>query len=238
MTAEKLRDLSWAEKREFVVLTASEYEAISHIPRLPERHIKHLRKAKRLKKDIKLLLTDGETKFALALLKENELVLESTFYLPKLNKIVSLYQAIIHPRALELLVAKGVELGVDEFNFFYSEYSQNYKVNFRRLSLIIENAQIQSWNFYRPKVNFYTHNLFSLPFPQNTTIYYGNWEKKTKAQKHIGHAAFINGPEGGFSAKEKEYLAKNFYPLWLSQNILRSETAAICAIYELKALTD
>ena len=54
--------------------------------------------------------------------------------------------------------------------------------------------------------------------------------------KKFKKVIILIGPEGGFSDKEYKSLQNISIVLGLGENILRTETAAICAIHEINSL--
>lgn len=227
------------QRWQYVVVSQAEFESIARGGEFPARHLHHLRKARRLRGDLSLLLSNGEGELAEATLLAHAReanILRREKISPRASK-VSLYQAVIHPSKLEILVAKATELGVDEICLYWADFSQKYSLKKPRLEAIVENAQMQAWNLFRPRLTILDAKLKDISFPQAATVFYGDWEKSGVFVPPNSWAIFVNGPEGGFSRTELAHLKKSGRPLNLSKHVLRSETAAICAVYALKALT-
>ena len=230
------------EKREYLVVTPEEFSAITKKPEIARRHIDHLRKSRRLRGDIPLAICDGQGSYLWAILSSAnklELVTKIEQVEPRGNLVI-LMQALIREKNAEWLVQKCTELGVGKIIFFKGDFSSAHALNFRRIALIVENAMMQSLNFFRPVVEFAAEPLGGWCFPSPATLFYGAVDP-VESQAQIlalpSPLIFINGPEGGFSPCEFEWLTQYALPLRLSEQVLRSETAAICGVFRLKALT-
>ena len=151
----------------------------------------------------------------------------------KIIKNQNLYLAIacIKPKNLELAVAKATELGVSEIFVLQTQFTQIYHINIVRLRKIIIESCEQSNRISIPVI----HDMCRLTTFLNT-ITNCNWGVcNPKATQYI-YDSHINGvivgPEGGWSSAELQLLEK-ISQIKLSDNILRSETAAITAVGQL-----
>lgn len=138
----------------------------------------------------------------------------------------------------DIVVQKAVELGVSKLLPVQTEYTAVSKIKIERLQNQIIEAAEQSRRQDLPKIE-------PLTDLQNVLL---KWEKNRKliyldetgagssfvAQSQFMNepAAFLIGPEGGFSKKELEILKNMSYTVGISlgNRILRSETAAIAAL--------
>lgn len=160
------------------------------------------------------------------------------------NKLkTGLINSMVKRPALELIVQKATELGIDFLHFVKTERSVAENENVERYLRIAESAAMQSRNPWLPEIQLF-NSLLEYPFAKSGARYFwGDWnaeEKIDDLKPETGNEilAFINGPEGGWGDEEKIFLAKSFHPVQLSKNVLRTETAAIVATYHLRSLAD
>ena len=136
----------------------------------------------------------------------------------------------IKPENMKLVIEKCTELGATDFYMLDSKYT-NYNNNIEKLRRIAILASEQSERLDVPGIHS-TEKLdkFTAHLPEKYT-WYTALERAPDARQGTeitnSDVGFIIGPEGGFSATEREILYTKTTPLTLSRNILRSETAAI-----------
>jgi 16S rRNA (uracil1498-N3)-methyltransferase len=142
---------------------------------------------------------------------------------------------VIKPDKTKFLMEKCTELGVTDFYPLISRYT-NYNVNLSKSKLIVTGAAEQSERLDIPHIHSETKfENFVNDLPLNF-----NWISAVERQisksildieivPHMNYG-FIIGPEGGFSQTEIELLLEKTIQVTLSNNILRSETAAISCI--------
>ena len=161
---------------------------------------------------------------------------------------VILYQSLIKGKNMDLIIRQAVEAGVTAVVPVETEYSQIRLKDFRnekpeRWQRIIKEAMQQCGTSIHttvetmirvediPPVSSYETGLFFHQCPM---------EKKSIHQHLDGHfekVFLFVGPEGGLSKKDIEILAsKGFKPVYLGENILRAETAALYATAIVKNL--
>ena len=175
------------------------------------------------------------------------------------TKINLLLPILKNPDKTELILQKGTELGVHEFQFIDFEYSvkQNYnsrKTKYKRWQKIIEEAVEQSERNSIPTLH---ENILALKDFKNTKpnclllafierIDFKLLIIKEKINelplKQLDYIQVIFGPEGGFSPSEKDILKQNGFQAYsLGNSILRSETAIISGLslinYQLNEVT-
>lgn len=153
----------------------------------------------------------------------------------KFLKPCILCQGIIKKEKMDLILEKVTELGVTEIIPVITERTVVRKFNKERAELIVQEAAEQSERLCCPKIKdpIYLENLIK-SLPEESTVFFlfernGKDDyKKEKAKTPV----FLIGPEGGFTKKEVDFLKcqKCVKPIWLGEQILRAETAAIASI--------
>ena len=164
-----------------------------------------------------------------------------------------LLQCLPKGKKLELIVRQAVEAGVDLIIPVESVHSVAVIKEDRsarkadRLRKIAEEAAQQSGNAGVPEI------LPAVKLPELPGILEKEGIKNLKLFFHQERLAkdslhgYLNnypesvciliGPEGGFSVEETEFLlATGFYPVYLGENVLRTETAAIYALGAVKTI--
>ncbi len=157
------------------------------------------------------------------------------------NKI-SLIFSIIKTSKLDFLIQKCTEIGVKEFIPIISDKSVIRDINSKRIEKIIKESCEQSNQLFLPKLSSiekFEKKIKSLE--DNAIIFFADInssDKKidNKILRKDQITYLLIGPEGDWSLKEREILKnmKNCVPFSLSENILRSETAAIVGLALLK----
>ena len=135
---------------------------------------------------------------------------------------------------LNLMIQKATELGVTRFIPLLTDRTVVRKINEKRVKKIIVEASEQSNRLNLPVLDKLKKLEEFLKENTDTTIFFGDLNsdnKKIDIQSDEPICVLI-GPEGDFSIKEREIIAKmkNIIPLNINKNILRSETAAISII--------
>jgi len=135
---------------------------------------------------------------------------------------------------LNLMIQKATELGVTKFIPILTERTIVRKLNEKRLNKIIIEASEQSNRLKVPKLDKILKLNEFLKLNQNTNIIFGdlNTNNNKINFKSPVPLCILIGPEGDFTAKERQNILKlkKLIPLKINQNILRSETAAISMI--------
>jgi len=128
---------------------------------------------------------------------------------------------------LRFLVEKCTELGVSEFRFLATEYSQ--PVDLRKVSSYIVSAVEQCERLDVP-----SWNMSSLDKLQGKLL---ACRERSPTSKPILEAlqgddpvTILVGPEGGWSEKETQWLNDHCINVSLGSLVLRSETAAMTAV--------
>lgn len=152
------------------------------------------------------------------------------------NRIkLALAFCIIKKDNVRFVIEKGAELGVSDFYPLISDYSNN-TFDEEKIKYTIISATEQCERIDIPQIHKVQNiDIFLRNLPQNLK-WFSAIERQNNAisldKTNIKglNSGFIIGPEGGFSEKEKEILVKNTTAVCLSNNILRSETAALTCL--------
>ena len=152
--------------------------------------------------------------------------------------ILNVFIASIKIPSMEIAIKKSVELGVNNFYIFNSQYSQgNIKHNFKRYSTIIQAASKQSNRSNLMSIKQLNDLELNDLLNENDINFLAdlndeqNLDIKPMLNHRIKKIGIIIGPEGGFNNVDLNVLKKhNTYIINLTNTILRSETALIYAI--------
>ena len=151
---------------------------------------------------------------------------------------VSLYFSPLKKDCTELVAEKATELGATRIVPVITEYTSVKRVNTERLRLIVVEACEQCRRLDVPEVEEPV-TLAELLAGQDETkpllFHLDETGRGKKAKELFGDltsAAFLIGPEGGFSDKERALIANtpNTAGMDLGERILRAETAAVAAL--------
>lgn len=161
---------------------------------------------------------------------------------------VILYQSLIKGKNMDLIIRQAVEAGVAKVVPVETEYSQIRLKDFKsekpeRWQRIIKEAMQQSGTSIHTTVETMI-KVDGIPpvSPDETALFFHQspMERKSIHQYLDGRFKRVSlfvGPEGGLSKKDIEILeAKGFKPVYLGENILRAETAALYAAAVVKNL--
>lgn len=210
----------------------------------------HLRAFRLREKESITFFTHGKKMFCKvvktlrdSIICEVEKVAECTF--PEID--ISIVQAVIERGSLESVLRLNIPLFVSKFIFFKADRS-NYKLNDKiekRLNQIALSVAEQSEVCYSPYIvykerlkdalNFldFGSELFLLDLKSS-----GNIFSSLNEIKFSKKAAFIVGPEGGFSVEELDFARSiDIKRIKLSSGVFRSEFAGFVASILLRELT-
>ena len=146
---------------------------------------------------------------------------------PKLKECVAGIGAV-EPKNLEKILPMLNELGVKSLGIVKLDYSQgNFKYDEKRMEKILINSSMQCGRFELMELSFFdglSHWLKKYP-----NSHFVDFSQNGSKIEEI--SAFLIGPEGGFSQKEREIFDKNRILTLKTPFILRSETAllSVCA---------
>ena len=149
-----------------------------------------------------------------------------------------LYFSPLKRDCTDWVAEKATELGVTQIVPVITEYTSVRRVNTERLRLIAVEACEQCRRLDVPEISEPV-GLRELLERQDETkpllIHLdetGRGKKAGELLKNIESAAFLVGPEGGFSETERALIAKTPHTagMDLGERILRAETAAVAAL--------
>ena len=135
---------------------------------------------------------------------------------------------------LEWFLEKATELGLTRLSLINCTNSERKTINRKRLEKIIVSALKQSKRFYLTEIE---EPIPFMKFIENEPDgYIGHCYEANKTHaKSISKATpILIGPEGDFTIKEvEEAKSSGYIEIELSENRLRTETAALCAVFYL-----
>jgi 16S rRNA (uracil1498-N3)-methyltransferase len=192
---------------------------------------KYLKKVLRLESGKKIVVFDGQHE-ADAIFLENSIEITQVYPPQILQNHKKIFIPSIKKVRFEWMIEKLVELGIGEIWVIQTENTQD-NFNLNRIELIMQSALKQSLQVTSPKIVLTNFDEFIQNFKGKNIAYASLLSENTKVDGIDGIAI---GPEGGWSPKEESTLALNqFIPLKLTNTVLRTETAAICAALKLMA---
>ena len=145
----------------------------------------------------------------------------------------------IKQNPLNFIIQKGTELGIQKFIPILTERSMVREINIERIKKIIVEASEQSNRISVPEINSpKSLKDFLLQFPKNGYLIFcdinsdKNSLKKILEKKNNIPLCILIGPEGDFSENERKMIIEQTqtFSISLAKNILKAETAALCAI--------
>lgn len=146
---------------------------------------------------------------------------------------------------LEWFIEKAVEIGVEEITFLKTKRTERRKINIHRCIKISISAMKQSGQLYLPKLNDITDYTAFIDGCSEESLYIGSLQGNDSKRyfydsyQNGTKCCFLIGPEGDFTADEIEQaLEKNFIPVSLGKNILRTETAGVFVASAFKMLNE
>lgn len=149
----------------------------------------------------------------------------------KNNKSLNLVWCVVDPKTVEKSIASLNELGLEKITFIYCEYSQkNFKLNIEKLNKILINSSSQCGRSSIIKLEIYDDTLeqYLNENPDNT--YFLDFSKNSLDDKKDSITNLVLGCEGGFSNSERNIIDDSKKVGFKSNLILKSETAAVCAV--------
>lgn len=223
-----------------------------HIPRIycsdcdnecflvPEYQLNHMLNVLRMREGAQILAfneTHGEWLCEIKRIRKSSIDVEMIYQTRKFVSTpkVALGICQIKPSNMKFVIEKCTELGVTDFYLLKSEYT-NYSNDVNKLRQIAIFASEQSERMDIPNIN---EEKPLNEFVNNLPTEYAWFAAIERAEDARypsdfnlvkNSPGFIIGAEGGFSDTEKMLLRQNTTAICLSDNILRSETAAIACI--------
>lgn len=151
---------------------------------------------------------------------------------------VHLIFAPIRKQRMDFLIEKAAELGVTHLHPVITQRTQNRHTGAERLAAQIAEASEQCERMSIPVLE----EPLDLPaflraWPRDRQVLWcleqpGLQALSASRTDDWGHAAFLIGPEGGFTEEEITMLKgyENFIPVSLGQRLLRAETACLLCL--------
>lgn len=145
-----------------------------------------------------------------------------------------LAQAFLRPALLDWVIEKGTELGATHFRLFPGDLSEKKELTpnqLTRLHHLTLSALKQCGRLHLPSIEIYPP-LSLWQKPQETLLFGSLIPGAKPLKKSNSSALMVIGPEKGFSQEEHQLLQGKLGAagVRLSANILRAETAALCAL--------
>jgi len=225
---------------EFISITGSKSHKISSVLRL--------------KKGEKIYIFDGKGFSQIMVIEEinkDEIKLRKvseTEKKIKKNPEIILAISIIKPSRFEIAVEKTAELGVTKIiplitkntnDIFIRRMNKNRLDRIKNISI---SASEQCGSDFITKIEN-PHTLDEIAKLKNDEteliLFYENLNGRIQGNIEVNKfkkLIILIGPEGGFSDEEYSKLKNKSTILSLGDNILRTETAAICAVHEISTL--
>jgi 16S rRNA (uracil1498-N3)-methyltransferase len=136
---------------------------------------------------------------------------------------------------IEWFVEKAIEVGIDEISFLLCDRSERKNINLERIQKIAVSAMKQSLHFQLPILNeLISFDKFTSTYTQGFIAHLEEGMRYHLKDKVVEtkDLTIIIGPEGDFSNEEiSKALAKNYVPVSLGKNRLRTETAGLAACF-------
>jgi len=220
--------------------------------KLGKNEARHALKSRRLRSGEHFLIQDCKGQRFKAVLEESDR--KQFTFIPKFSVEVpppsvlrlEILQAYTKEKALDWILQKTTELGVNRLDFFCGIHSPTTFRNFQkknhltRWNRIVLEASKQCGRQYPPEIFLHPNLSTALgllskcqnswllsPDILDSTSWKNNKIKGGNLKKH--HRILV-GPEGGFHKDEIELaLRSGIHPVDLGPRILRSETAAVAA---------
>lgn len=210
---------------------------------LSENQVHYLRNVLRVQPGAELFVFDGQNgEFAAVLSsltkKEAQIQICRLLRGQPEKRDVRLYFSPLKRDCTEWVVEKATELGVTQIVPVMTEYTSVKHVNVERLRAVAVEACEQCRRLDVPEIT-QPVDLKTLLAGQNETCPLlvhldetGAGKKSAEVFDGLSRAAFLVGPEGGFSEKERGLIraAEHTAGMDLGERILRAETAAVAAL--------
>lgn len=143
----------------------------------------------------------------------------------------------IKPHLVHWIIEKATELDVTHIQPLVMERTQQRSFSPKKWQCVARDAAQQCERLDIPHIQplrFLPDFLRDLP----SVTWFVAMERlsalqQTTVRSSKGSWGVIVGPEGGFTEQERQMLVQRVHPLSLGPNVLRSETAALCAAYHL-----
>lgn len=209
---------------------------ISEIISIANEDAKHIKVLRKQNQD-KLILVNGSGFCSKAQIieisaKEIRLKIIDQSKLDNPHKNILAIAQIKDRERLEWVAEKAVEIGIHALIILQTQHCAPGALRPDRLRKIMLAAMLQSKQAHLPELyyNYSLQQLFSQYANMPKYIAHCNPNFPRQALTNDASGLFIIGPEGDFSPAELEFSLKHAKPIILSNQRLRTETAAIVAL--------
>ena len=208
---------------------------------LSKEHAHYIVNVMRLKRGSKLNFfnKNGEWKSEIIFLNKDRVEVRFLEKIKEVNDLSKTELAIclVKKNPMDTILQKSTELGINKIIPIVSERTEVKELNLDRAKKIVIEATEQSNQLVPPEIaEVIKLKDFLQTFDENSKILFADINSKenlkTEDFKKFKSFCILIGPEGDFSAAERELILQNraVKPFTLSKNILRSDTAVISAI--------
>jgi 16S rRNA (uracil1498-N3)-methyltransferase len=208
---------------------------------LSKEHTHYIVNVMRLKRgsNINFFNKDGEWLSEIVFLERDRVEVK---FLNKVKDSSTVYNielaiCLVKKTPMEIILQKATELGVSKITPIISERTEVKELNFERANKITVEATEQSNQLNPPAINQVTKlKDFISNARKDTKLFFADVNSEYKIKpvdiEKSQSISILIGPEGDFSPYERELIlaSPNLTSFTLSRNILRTDTAAICAI--------
>jgi 16S rRNA (uracil1498-N3)-methyltransferase len=219
---------------------------------IPEKEANHITKVLRMKEGDRIIIFDGKGKEFKSIIDKVSYkevwvrIIKNLSSRPLSPLKITLAQAAVKGPALDYILQKATELGVNDVVFFYSERTvvklntDNLGKKMIRWQEIIKSASRQCGRAFlpdlKPPISF--EDLIKGATNKNTLrlILWEREENHTikdllKSVHPVPHVIAVVGPEGGFTDEEIHFAKRyDFRLLSIGRRVLRSDTASIALL--------
>lgn len=167
--------------------------------------------------------------------KKSAVVVLAEQLLPQPTNVrrVHLVFAPIKKHRQDWLIEKAVELGATDFHPILTQNTEVRKIKEERIRQQIFEAAEQCERLEIPilhGIKKLDQFLADMPEGQSILSCIERCAQTKEIDASKGDVAILIGPEGGFTAQEKEILVQKTTPVTLGDTVLRCETAAVKAL--------
>lgn len=204
----------------------------------PEEEFHHLKVMRKTAGDT-VEIVNGRNQLAEAKItalskKGAEITLFEVKTTPPPSRQLILIQAYLRPKNLDLVIEKGTELGATAFWLFPADRSEKSSLSesqSKRLHHLTLSALKQCGRLDLPPI-LHKPPLSSWEESPPGAFLYGSLSTNTMATPSSQDTYLLIGPEKGLTPDEENTLKNTLKatPISLHPNILRAETAALCAL--------
>ena len=216
---------------------------------LNENSSRHVVQVLRMQVGENLRLTDGKGGMVLASISEAHkkhcrvTVIEKNVEEPSPRRVRIALSLLKNANRFEWFLEKATELGIAEIIPLKCTRTEKQQFRTERMRGILESALIQSQQVWLPVLHEPVNFDQYISQEQSDQKFIAHCEPGTKSrlseiiQTSLKSQLILIGPEGDFTPDEiRLAIERNFMPVTLGDNRLRSETAAVAAAAVLKLI--